>query len=271
MEFFTQLKDILTTKTPKEKIDKFKSFYKFYLNGEIEFDHNQNSEIFKTPSYQNFLEIVDAKVMPKRRALSTTAGKAYMVHNIAHIEYSAIDLALDHAYRYKNMPKDFYDDWLEVADDEVRHFLMLEEILNKYGCKYGDFGVHSFLFDVSMNSLDLISRMATIPRYLEASGLDSNPKMMEKLKNIDDEFSREVIKALEIILEEEVTHVKKGDIWFKWACKENNINPDSYFDIVEKVLPGAKKKKPFVNIKDRQKAGFSCSEIKILTDAKCSD
>jgi len=271
MEFFRQLREILVSPAPKDKIDKFKTFYKLYLENKIDYDHKQESEVFKTPSYLSFLKIVDAKSMPKRRSLSTTAGKAYMVHNIAHIEYSAIDLALDHTYRYKNMPKEFYDDWLEVADDEIRHFLMLEDILNKYGYKYGDFGVHSFLFDVSMNSLDLISRMATIPRYLEASGLDSNPKMMEKLKNIDDKFSQEVIKALEIILEEEVTHVKKGDIWFKWACEKYDINPDNYFDIVEDILPGAKKKKPFVNVKDRQKAGFSCSEIRVLTDEKCSD
>jgi uncharacterized ferritin-like protein (DUF455 family) len=209
--------------------------------------------------------------MAKRTALSTTAGKAYMVHNIAHIEYSAIDLALDHAYRFKNMPKAFYDDWLEVADDEIRHFLMLEPLLNKHGYKYGDFKVHSFLFDISMKSLDIVTRMATVPRYLEASGLDANPKMIEKLKNIDDDFAREIIKALEVILKEEVSHVKKGDYWFKWVCKKESIAPDSYFDIVEKVLPGAKKKKPFVNIEDRQKAGFSCSEIKILTDEKCLD
>jgi len=209
--------------------------------------------------------------MPKRTALSTTQGKAYMVHNIAHIEYSAIDLALDHAYRFKNMPQEFYDDWLEVANDEVRHFLMLEPLLIEHGYKYGDFAVDSFLFDISMKSLDLVTRMATVPRYLEASGLDSNPKMIEKLKNIDDDFSCEIIKALKVILEEEVSHVKKGDYRFKWACERENINPDSYFDIVEKILPGAKKTKPYVNIKDRQKAGFSCAEISVLTDAKCDE
>jgi uncharacterized ferritin-like protein (DUF455 family) len=148
---------------------------------------------------------------------------------------------------------------------------MLEEILNKHGYKYGDFCVHAFLFDVSMNSLDLVSRMATIPRYLEASGLDANPKMIEKLGNINDDFSKDIIKALKVILEEEVTHVKKGDYWFKWACKRENINPDTYFDIVEKILPGAKKTKPYVNIKDRQKAGFSCDEISVLTDDECND
>ncbi|MCH9813076.1 MAG: ferritin-like domain-containing protein [Epsilonproteobacteria bacterium] len=271
MEFFTTLETLLQLQAPHEKISQFQTFYKNYLDNTLSFDHTQNSKIFTNPSYQNLCEIVDAKKMPKRTALSTTKGKAYLVHNIAHIEYSAIDLALDHAYRYKNMPKSFYDDWLEVADDEIRHFLILESLLKENGYSYGDFGVHSFLFDISMKSLDLVTRMAAVPRYLEASGLDSNPKMIEKLSHHEDSFAKDIIKALEIILAEEVDHVKKGDIWFKWACKKEAIDPQSYFDIVEKVLPGAKKQKPYVNIKDRQKAGFTCSEISVLTDESCKD
>lgn len=271
MEFFKVLESVLELQTPQEKIEAFKIFYSDYLDNQISFNHEQFSKIFTLPSFHNYCNTVDAKTMPKRTALSTTGGKAYMVHNIAHIEYSAIDLALDHAYRYKNMPKVFYDDWLEVADDEIRHFLMLETLLNAHGYNYGDFGVHSFLFDTSMKSLDLVTRMAAVPRYLEASGLDANPKMIEKLGNINDDFAKDIIKALEVILKEEVSHVKKGDYWFKWACEKENVNPDTYFDIVEKVLPGAKKTKPFVNIKDRQKAGFTCVEISILTDERCDD
>ncbi len=271
MEFFTELERLLQLQTPYEKIEQFKTFYEHYLGDKLLFDHKLSSKVFTEPSFDNYCNTVDAKTMPKRTALSTTHGKAYLVHAITHIEYSAIDLALDHAYRFKNMPKEFYDDWLEVADDEVRHFLMLEPLLVSHGYKYGYFGVHSFLFDISMKSLDLVTRMATVPRYLEASGLDANPKMIEKLGNIDDDFARDTIKALEIILKEEVDHVKKGDYWFKWACERENINPDNYFDIVEKVLPGAKKTKPFVNIKDRQKAGFSCAEISVITDEKCND
>ena len=131
MDFFQQLYTILSLQKPQMKISQFKSFYQSYLNNQITFDHNQKSQIFTQPSYHEYLNIVDAKTMPKRTALSTTQGKAYMVHNIAHIEYSAIDLALDHAYRFKNMPQEFYDDWLEVANDEVRHFEMLEKILVK--------------------------------------------------------------------------------------------------------------------------------------------
>ena len=40
---------------------------------------------------------------------------------------------------------EFYKDWLEVADDEIRHFLMLEELLGELDAKYGDFDVHKNL------------------------------------------------------------------------------------------------------------------------------
>jgi uncharacterized ferritin-like protein (DUF455 family) len=271
MEFFTTLKKILQTSKPDEKIARFSTFYQDYHDGRLSYDHTTPPIRFNTPSFQSFCHVVDAKTMPKRTALSTTKGKAYLIHSIAHIEYSAIDLALDHAYRFRHMPKQFYDDWLEVAEDEIRHFLLCQKLLKKYGYTYGAFDVHAFLFDVSMRSLDLVTRMAVVPRYLEASGLDANPQMIAKLAHHHDDFAKEAIAALETILKEEVSHVQKGDYWFKWACKQAEIDPKRYFDIVEDILPGAKKKKQFVNIKARQQAGFSCLELKEISDEKCQD
>ncbi len=269
MEFFRSLEEILTTSKPKEKFEKFKIFYESYKRDKISFNHSFETKIFKTPSFETICNVVPATTMPKRSSLTTNKGKAYLLHSIAHIEYSAIDLALDHAYRFHNLPREYYDDWLKVAEDEIRHFLMLEELLSDLGYRYGDFDVHSFLFDVSQKSLNLATRMAVIPRYLEASGLDSNPMVIEKLKRVDDEFSKKIISALEVILEEEVDHVKKGDKWFKYACNRDKIDPNSYFYIVEKILPNAKKKKPFINVKARREAGFSCEEIKSFGDIEC--
>jgi len=141
IEFFGELERLLQLQTPQKKIEQFKIFYELYLENRVSYEHNKSSKLFNEPSFHNYCNTVDAKTMPKRTALSTTQGKAYMVHAITHIEYSAIDLALDHAYRYKNMPKKFYDDWLEVADDEVRHFLMLESLLVEHGYKYGEMGL----------------------------------------------------------------------------------------------------------------------------------
>ncbi len=271
MEFFHTLKDLLKTGNPKDKIVSTKEFLRLYFEDKVTFDHSHNPKIFSSPSYESHLNVIKATKMKKRSSLSTTHGKAYLLHSIAHIEYSAIDLALDHAYRFTNMPKEFYDDWLEVADEEIEHFKMCEAVLEKHGYSYGDFEVHSFLFDISMRTLKLSQRMAVVPRYLEAAGLDANPLMIEKLKKFDDAMAKEMIDALEVILRDEVDHVRKGDRWFKWACEDEGIDSSSYLDIVEASLPGASRKKGYLNVDARREAGFSCVEIKRLGDVECSE
>ncbi|CAA6801052.1 MAG: COG2833: uncharacterized protein [uncultured Campylobacterales bacterium] len=264
MEFFSSLEAILTSVKPEIKIAKFNEFFECYKTNKTTFKHNQESVVFSSPSYSEHLNVVHAKKLSKRSKLGSIEGKAYLCHSVAHIEYSAIDLALDTAYRFKNQPKEFYDDWIDVANDEIRHFLSLEKLLVKYGYTYGSFDVHSFLFETSMRCLDIVSRIAVVPRYLEASGLDSSPKVIAKLGNINDEFAKELKQSIEIILKEEVSHVKKGDFWFKYFCEQKGIDPKSYFDIVETVLPGAKKKKPYVNVSARLKSGFTQEEIDVL-------
>ena len=268
MQFFETLEDILLDCDISSRFAKFEKLNRAFTEDRVEFG-SCKKRVFDIPTYSHICNVVHAKYVPKRKALSTTEGKGILLHAIAHIEYSAIDLALDACYRFEGMPREFYEDWLEVASDEVRHFEMIEQKLNALGYKYGDFGVHSFLFEISQKSLTLLERMATVPRYLEASGLDSNPKIIEKLSHLGDRDAKEIIEILKIILDEEIDHVKKGDKWFEYACKQEGVNKSCYFDIVEKILPGAKNKKPFVNVEDRKKAGFSCDEIKVISNQKC--
>ncbi|HHD84042.1 MAG TPA: ferritin-like domain-containing protein, partial [Campylobacteraceae bacterium] len=265
MRFFATLESIINTSQPVEKIARFHDFYQNYQQGRILFEEAQMFKDLPHPSYAAICDIVPATTLPKRTSLSTAKGKAWLLHSIMHIEYSAIDLALEHACRFTGMPAEYYDDWLKVADDEIRHFLMLEEILQKLGYRYGSFPVHAFLFDVSHKCRDLLTRMAVVPRYLEASGLDASPLVIDKLRRIDDEASRMMIAALEVILEEEVDHVQKGDRWYRYACAQEGVDPSDYFDIVESVLPSARKPKAYVNVASRKRAGFSCDEIAVIS------
>jgi len=129
--------------------------------------------------------------------------------------------------------------------------------------------VHNSLFEASQKTNNLLSRMAVIPRWYEAGGLDANEKIIEKLKKYNDPFANEVIKALEIILKEEIPHVQKGDKWFKWECKRQNLEPiKTYFEIIDEFFKNWKKKE--INVSARLKAGFSCDELKIINEkAKC--
>lgn len=266
MFYYEALEDILLTSNTKNKIEKFRIFYNNFLNNNLKFENNYIAPVLQEPSYSSFLKIVRPTSLPEIKNFKSIEGKKYLVHTILHIEYSAIDLALDAALRYQNMPLKFYEDWLEVANDEIRHFLMLEDLLISLGGKYGDFEVHKNLFEAAFNTPDFLSRMACVPRYLEANGLEQNPKIMEKLKSNKDEFNMKLIEVLKTILFEEIGHVKKGDFWFKYECKRLNLNPETtYLNIIEKVFPGSTTRKMDLNFEARKEAGFSCDELKRLS------
>ena len=257
--YFLNVKDTLLSTNPTQKFYKFQLLNEDFYNEKVNFMPLENIEIFTEPSYKNICNIVHTSAVPKRERLDTKEGIINLLHAVAHIEYSAIDLALDACYRFQNMPYEFYKDWMEVADDEIRHFIMIEKLLGQYGKKYGDYDVHQGLFDASMKTLELIPRMALIPRYMEANGLDANMMIINKLKNIPN--TQEIVEALEVILEEEVDHVKKGDFWYKYGCnKKENFSCD-YFKIVNNIYPNSFKKNKHINVEARIKAGFSNDEI----------
>jgi len=265
MKFYKELELILEAKNPKNKIAAFNEFYKAYKLGEVEFENEYKPKEFETPSYDTVCKIVPPQDVPKRSNLTTRDGQINLIHAIAHIEYCAIDLALDGAYRFIGLPKKYYDDWLEVADDEIRHFLMLEKLLNELGAKYGDIEVHNALFEASQKTQTLLERMAVVPRYLEANGLDATPMILTKIKKLPkNEMIGKVIFTLEIILEEEIDHVKKGDVWFNYACDKEGAKNDIYFEIIDKYYPQGFLRPKNLNINARKEAGFSCSELNFM-------
>ncbi|TLP35761.1 ferritin-like domain-containing protein [Arcobacter arenosus] len=266
MNYYESLEKVILTTNPKEKIELFEKFYKNFKEKKLYFENTYKPYELIKPSYNDILKIVLPKEVKQTKYVNTKEGKKILLHTIAHIEYSAIDMALDAALRFKNMPISYYEDWLEVAEDEIRHFLMLEKLLIELDSFFGDLEVHTNLFEALKKTPDILSRMAIVPRYLEANGLEQNPKIMEKLKSNPDEFNEKIINALEIILEEEVEHVSKGDKWFKYLCEKENFNVEKkYFEILENIYPGSTSKKYDLNIEARKKAGFSCDELKFLS------
>ena len=264
MNFYKELELVIEAKSVDEKVESFTNFYAKFLDGALLFEEDFIPKSFEKPSYANFCKIIEPQNVPKRKNLTMQEGQINLLHAIAHIEYSAIDLALDAAYRFQGMPKEYYTDWLEVADDEIRHFLSLEKLLNELGAKYGDVEVHNALFEASQKTQDsLVERMAVVPRYLEANGLDATPMILKKLKKLPkNEMINKIIQALEIILAEEIDHVKKGDVWFSYICEQNVLNPEIFFEIIKKYYPRGFLRPNDLNIEARKEAGFSCNELK---------
>ena len=196
-----------------------------------------------------------------RRNMQSDEGRAAMIHSIAHIEFNAINLAWDLIYRFQDMPSDFYTDWTRVAEEEIKHFQLLESQLRTLGYKYGDFPAHNGLWDIAeQTGHDLLLRLAVVPRILEARGLDVTPGLISRFRQIKDETTSSI---LELILEEEIGHVKTGTKWYRYQCEKLNLEPEEKFRLIAKeYLPSNSTKK--INHEARLLAGFSQSELDYL-------
>lgn len=196
-----------------------------------------------------------------RRGLGTDIGRAALVHAIAHIEFNAINLALDAALRFTGLPEDYYLDWLSVAADEARHYGMLAERLVELGHAYGDFSAHNGLWAMAERTAhDPLIRMALVPRVLEARGLDVTPGMIERLRAAGD---ARTVACLEIILEEEERHVAIGSRWFRFLCEQRGVDPESTFMRLFEEYFAGQLRGP-LNTAARERAGFSGAEIERL-------
>lgn len=197
----------------------------------------------------------------KQRKLGSELGRATLIHAITHIEFNAINLALDAVYRFRDMPDDYYTDWLQVASEESYHFSLLSKRLEELGYQYGDFTAHNGLWEMVLKTdHDVMIRMALVPRVLEARGLDVTPAMMEKLEKVGD---TKTVDALKIILRDEIGHVAIGSRWFKYCCEQRNLMHEETFRELLQEYMGGGLRGP-LHVEARIQAGFSREEIEEL-------
>lgn len=195
------------------------------------------------------------------RRVSSAEGHAALLHAIAHIEFNAINLALDCVYRFRGLAADFYTGWADVAAEEASHFGLVCERLRALGHDYGDFPAHNGLWEMTVKTAhDPLARMALVPRVLEARGLDATPPIMRKLEAIGD---AETLRVLEIILRDEIGHVALGDRWFRHFCALRGVEPEAtYLALIEDF--DAPWPHPPLNLPARREAGFGEGELAVL-------
>eukprot|EP01035_Chromulina_nebulosa_P039708 gene39708-53688_t len=158
-----------------------------------------------------------------RRSPFTVEGRAALLHAVTHIEFNAINLALDAVWRFAGMPQAYYRDWLNVAAEEALHFTLLHDHLATLGHRYGDFDAHDGLWSMTERTKDdITARMALVPRTLEARGLDATPPMQAKLRKAGD---LQAVAILDIILRDEIGHVAVGNRWYRWLCERDGLDP----------------------------------------------
>ncbi|MBP0620354.1 ferritin-like domain-containing protein [Cupriavidus consociatus] len=203
-------------------------------------------------------ELVAPQYVGRRRSLQTLAGRANMIHALCHIEFNAINLALDAAWRFAGMPPRYYRDWLRVADEEALHFTLLADHLGTLGADYGDFPAHNSLWEMTGKTAgDVLARMALVPRTLEARGLDASPPVRARLANVGDHAAAAII---DIILRDEVGHVAIGNHWYRWLCAQRGLDPVTTYAQLAQQYGAPKLRGPF-NLDARRAAGFEEDEL----------
>ena len=196
-----------------------------------------------------------------QRSMASPEGRAALLHAIAHIEFNAINLALDALWRFPGLPEAYYRDWLQVAGEEALHFTLLREHLVSLGHDYGDFPAHDGLWIMTERTAhDPIARMALVPRTLEARGLDATPPLQRKFAGAGD---ARAVEILGIILRDEIGHVAIGNHWYRWLCERDGLDPVALYPELAARYEAPRPRPPF-NLAARAAAGFSAEELAYL-------
>ncbi|MCU0952113.1 MAG: ferritin-like domain-containing protein [Burkholderiaceae bacterium] len=208
-------------------------------------------------------ELVAPKDVPQR-SLATREGHQRLIHALAHIEFNAINLALDAIWRFAGMPAAYYRDWLRVAVEEAQHFGLLQRHLDALGAHYGAFRAHDGLWQMAERTRDdVLARMALVPRTLEARGLDASPQVRARLVGIGD---HEAASIVDVILRDEIGHVAIGNRWFHQLCRARDIDPIATYDELTVRHQAPRLHGPF-NLAARRAAGFLPAELARLPGA----
>ncbi len=261
-ELRSQALQYLSISDPAEKCQAVSGLREAYQAGSVALDPGilLSSNGLEIPGRPDRPELVNPGLV-KRRSMVTVEGRAVLIHALAHIEFNAINLALDAIWRFNGMPQAYYEDWLKVAAEEAYHYDLLNRHLQSQGYAYGDFPAHNSLWEMVEKTTDsILARMALVPRTMESRGLDALPPIQEKLEQAHDQ---EAVRLLQIILNDEVGHVEIGNRWFNYECQKQGLDPINAYAQLVKQYEAPKLRGPF-NYAARKAAGFTEAELAAL-------
>ena len=246
------IRAVLETADPASKVMATRKLARSWRAGALE--HEFDVLMPDRPSRPDHPSLLPVNQMPKRRKGGSIAGRIAMLHAFAHIEFVAIDLALDMAGRFGlALPREFMTDWLSVAADEAMHFCLLQRRLRDYASHYGALPAHDGLWESAYATRgDLLARLAVVPLVLEARGLDVSETTIARLKSAGDARSAAILYRIYI---DEIRHVGVGSRWFAKVCDSNGKpRAKTWQALVKSYFKGAVKA-PF-NDSARESAGL---------------
>ncbi|WP_447953691.1 ferritin-like domain-containing protein [Sphingopyxis chilensis] len=244
---------VLLTPDPHDKRRAARRLARAWRRGEIE--HRCDTPMPERPEWPAEPELLAPNQMPKRGKGGSERGRIALLHALAHIEFVAIDLAVDLVGRFGGeFPRAFVDDWIGVAADEAMHFALLDRRLRQLGSHYGALPAHAGLWEAAqVTADDALARLAIVPMVLEARGLDVTPATVERFRSAGDAVSAKILSR---IYNDEIRHVSAGTLWFRQKCDEMGFNAvETWHALVKSRFRGGLK--PPFNDSARRRAGLT--------------
>ncbi|WP_428027324.1 ferritin-like domain-containing protein [Altererythrobacter sp.] len=247
------IRSALLTADPRTKCFATRAVARAWRKGELDWSFDVSMP--DRPAWPERPELLPPNRMPKRGKGGSERGRIALWHALAHIEFVAIDLALDMVGRFgEEMGRDFTSDFLSVAADEAMHFALLARKLESMGSHYGALPAHGGLWQAAHETRhDVRARLAIVPMVLEARGLDVTPSTLERVRAQGDEHGAKILAR---ILDDEIRHVGFGTRHFVALAKNAGDSPQTLWkSLVESHFRGAVK--PPFNDSARLAAGLS--------------
>ncbi|KAG0152377.1 hypothetical protein CROQUDRAFT_649776 [Cronartium quercuum f. sp. fusiforme G11] len=254
---------ILRTGNPELKVNLTRHAIGLFRKGELDlFSANFDPPLPPDTPIRESVRMIRPEQALKRGKGGNVGNRIKMLHALANIELWAIDLAWDIMVRFsqekvngKRLPRAFFTDFCKVAEDEAKHFTLLQEALRRLGSDWGQLPIHDGLWQSARDtSHSLISRLCIIHLVHEARGLDVNPTQIKRVRAAGD---LETAESLSIIHSDEVTHVAAGHRWLCYICEQSRpkMEPVKVFRKEVETHFYGKLKAPF-NVEDRLRAGL---------------
>ncbi|MBV7258728.1 ferritin-like domain-containing protein [Erythrobacter crassostreae] len=243
----------LMTAEPRAKCFATRDVARRWRRGELSWQFDVTMPEY--PARPDEPELLAPNKMPKRGKFGSERARIALWHSLAHIEFVAIDLALDMAGRFgEQMGDEFVSDFLYVAADEAMHFALLDRKLKSLGNHYGALPAHGGLWEAAHTTRhDVAARLAIVPMVLEARGLDVTPATLDRVRAAGDEHGARILAR---ILDDEIRHVGFGTKHFMRFAETLGNPPESMWKtLVQRYFRGAVK--PPFNDSARLAAGLS--------------
>jgi uncharacterized ferritin-like protein (DUF455 family) len=243
-----------------EKISLVKKSADFAINNKIK-------QVVPTLPFRD-VPVLDFKSHPEKKGFSSKEGQARMLHDLASIELQAMELGLRTLAEFPDVPQEFKEELWQITLSESTHLEMCLIEIESLGFKWGDWPVNCGLWSAVSENDSIIDRVLIVHRYLEGSGLDAGDTLIRRLAGVK---ANAVQRAVQIINDDEVGHVKFGSRWYIEFCKAQNLDPGvDFFERMKRLRFILPKRINPLNHELRIKAGFTQDEINYLENLRLS-